>query len=41
LTTLPQVGLPAQERRDLQDIDGLRHLGALRGLMDVGEHRQA
>ena len=34
-----EIGLPAQERRDLQDVDGLRHLRALRGLVDVGEHR--
>jgi len=26
-----EIGLPAQERRDLQDVDGLRHLSALRG----------
>ncbi len=36
-----QIGLPAQERRDLQDIDGLRDLGALRGLVDIREHGQA
>ena len=36
-----QIGLPAQERRDLQHVHRLRHLGALRGLMHVGQHRQA
>jgi len=36
-----QVGLPAQICRDLQDIYRLRHLGALRRLMHVGEHGQS
>ena len=36
-----QVGLPAQERRDLQHVDGLRDAGALLDLVHVGEHRDA
>ena len=36
-----QIGLPAQEGRDLQHVDRLRHLGALRGLVHVGQHGQA
>ena len=35
-----QVGLPAEEGRDLQHVDDLRHLGALRRLVHVGQHRQ-
>ena len=35
-----QIGLPAQERRDLQHVDRLRGLGALRGLVHVGQHGQ-
>ena len=36
-----QIGLPAQERRDLQHVDRLRDFGALRGLVHVGQHGQA
>ena len=46
LTALPvlrggdqQIGLPAQEGRDLQHVDGWRDARALRGLVHVGEHR--
>ncbi len=34
-----QVGLAAQERRDLQYIDGGRDAGALLDLVNVGQHR--
>jgi hypothetical protein len=34
-----QVRLPTQKRRDLQDIDGLRHRRALQGLMHVRQDR--
>ena len=34
-----QIGLPAQERRNLQHVDGRRHARALRGVVHVGEHR--
>ena len=36
-----QVGLPAQERRDLQNIDRLRRVRALLGGVDIGENRAA
>ena len=46
LTALPgfgggdqQIGLPAQERRDLQYVDRWRDARALRGVVHVGEHR--
>ena len=48
LTTRPvaaaaieQIGLPAQERRDLQHVDGLGDARALLGLVHVGQHRHA
>ena len=48
LTTLPvrgrrdqQIGLPRQERRNLQDVDHLGRRRRLRRLVDVGEHRHA
>jgi hypothetical protein len=47
LTTLPvapeqqQIGLPAQERWNLQDVDGLRHIGAFRGIVHVGQYGHA
>ena len=36
-----EIGLTAQERRDLQHVDGFGDPRALRGLMDIGEHRHA
>ena len=36
-----EIGLPAQERRDLQHVDRLGDARALRGLVDIGEHRHA
>ena len=36
-----QVGLPAEERRDLQHVDRLGHRLALVALVDVGQHRAA
>ena len=36
-----QVGLPAEEGWNLQDIHGLGHRGALPGFMHVGDHRTA
>ena len=36
-----QIGLAAEEGRDLQHVDGLGHGGALLGLMHVGEHGKA
>ena len=35
-----QVGLPAEERRNLQHVDDLGDLGALLRLVHVGQHRQ-
>ena len=35
-----EIGLPRQERRDLQDVDDRRRCRRVRGLVDVGEHRQ-
>ncbi len=36
-----QIGLPAQEGRDLQHVDGLGHRCALLRLVHVGQDRQA
>ena len=36
-----EIGLATQERRDLQDVDGLGHRLALVALVDVGDHRAA
>ncbi len=36
-----QIGLTAQEGRNLQDVHRLGSFGALRGLMDVGQDRQS
>ena len=36
-----QVGLPGEERGDLEDVDDLRRDGRLLGLVDVGQHRHA
>ena len=36
-----EIGLAAEEGRDLQHIDGLSDRGALLGLMHVGEHGKA
>ena len=36
-----QVGLAAEEGRDLQDIDDLSGSSGLRGLMDIGEDGNA
>jgi hypothetical protein len=30
-----------QERWNLQDVDGLRHIGALRGIVHVGQYGHA
>ena len=35
-----QVGLTAQEGRDLQDVDGGGHRGTVLRRMDIGQHRQ-
>jgi len=35
-----QIGLPAQEGGDLQNVDGLRYRGALIDLVDIGDDRQ-
>ena len=36
-----QVGLPAQERRNLQDVGDFRRGPGLRGFVDVGQNRVA
>ena len=36
-----QIGLTAQKRRNLQDVDHLGGDRRVRRLVDVGEHRQA
>ncbi len=36
-----QIRLAAQERRDLQDVDGFGGGFGLRGLVDIGEHGDA
>ena len=36
---LPEIGLSAKKRRDLENIDDFGDLGALAGLMHVGQHR--
>ena len=36
-----EIGLPAQEGRDLQHVDRLGDARALRGLVHVGQHRHA
>ena len=36
-----QIGLPAEERRDLQDVGDLGGGGGLRRLVDVGQDRHA
>ena len=36
-----KIGLAAQERRDLQDVDGLGGFGRLRRLVNVGEHGES
>ena len=35
-----QIGLPAEKRRNLQDVDDLGRRRRVRRLVNVGEHRQ-